>query len=49
MRWFIVVLELVIALVGIMALVAMGGGWFGGVLLLCIACGIGVVLSRQPR
>jgi hypothetical protein len=47
MRRTTVAFEIVVALVGTLALVAMGGGWIGGVLLLCIAGGIGVVLGRR--
>ena len=47
MRRYSVVLEVSVAFIGILALVAMGGGWVTGVALLCIASGIGVVLSRR--
>jgi hypothetical protein len=47
MRRYGVVLEVFVAFVGLLALVAMGGGWVTAVALLCIASGIGVVLSRR--
>jgi hypothetical protein len=47
MKRLSVVLEVVIAALGVLALVAMGGGWTMGVAMLCIAGAIGVVVNRR--
>jgi len=47
MKRFLVVVEVVIAVFGVLALVAMGGGWTVGVSMLCIAGAIGVVINRR--
>lgn len=48
MRRFGVVPELTLAVLGTLALISMGGGWLSAIALLCVAAGIGVVLSRRP-